>query len=130
MPPRLSRARKRPAGRSGAAADLLDRRYTGGVLRAFATLTLLLTCGLAGACSSDHADKRCKDVCRREAQCVDGAGLPAPSAEGEQNRFDQAECAAACSTLLRDSRGKELVEKHLTCVEKAGEDCEKILACE
>ena len=95
-----------------------------------ALLAALLLCGLAGACSSDHADKDCKDVCRREAQCVDGEVVPAPTAEGEQNRFDQAECVAACSTLLRDKRGKELVEKHLACVKQAGESCDAILACE
>jgi hypothetical protein len=83
---------------------------------------------LAAACSSEGASNDCKNVCRKEAACVDQAADEGKEDE-EQNRFDQSECIAACDALNRDPVGKTLVEKHRECAEKAGDDCAALLQC-
>ncbi|HLU67117.1 MAG TPA: hypothetical protein VKZ63_12625 [Kofleriaceae bacterium] len=89
-----------------------------------------LVCALAAAaCASQSSPQECKDVCRREAVCVELEAERGPGAE-EQNRFDQSECVAACTALQRDPRGKELVARHVECAAKAGDDCEALLACD
>ena len=87
---------------------------------------ILLLLFLAG-CATDRASKECKEVCRREAQCVEEA---AETPEGADSKFDQSECVAACSALQRDPDGKELVATHVACAEKAKDDCAALLDCQ
>ena len=81
---------------------------------------------LATACSSEGTSNDCKDVCRREASCVDQ--VDDGKEDEEQNKFDQSECIAACDALTRDEVGKKLVEKHRDCAE-AAKDCTALLQC-
>jgi hypothetical protein len=83
---------------------------------------------LATACSSEGTSNECKEVCRREAACVDQVADDDKEDE-EQNRFDQSECIAACDALSRDEVGKELVKKHKECADKAKDDCAALLQC-
>jgi hypothetical protein len=84
---------------------------------------------LATACSSEGTSNECKEVCRREASCVDQIGDEGKEDDEEQNKFDQGECIAACDALSRDEVGKELVAKHKECADKAGDDCAALLEC-
>ena len=82
---------------------------------------------LAG-CSSEGSSSDCKDVCRREASCVDQIDDDGKEEDEEQNKFDQSECIAACDALRRDEVGRELVEKHTKCAKEA-KDCAALLQC-
>ena len=84
---------------------------------------------LATACSSEGASKDCKDVCRKEANCVDTIADEGKDDDEEQNKFDQGECIAACDALSRDEVGKKLVEKHQECAKNAKGDCAALLQC-
>ena len=88
-------------------------------------LALALAPALSG-CAADRASADCKNVCRREAQCVEEAADDKP---GGDVRFDQSECVAACSALQRDEDGKKLVAEHVACVGKA-KTCDEVLACQ
>ena len=90
-------------------------------------LALLLL--LAAACSSEGTSSDCKDVCRKEARCVDKVNDEGVEEDEEQNRFDQSECIAACDALSRDQVGTKLVVKHKDCVDEAKDDCAAILQC-
>ena len=83
----------------------------------------------AAACSSEGTSPDCKEVCRKEAACVDQVVVDDDKDDEEQNRFDQSECIAACDALSRDEVGKKLVEKHTECALKAGKDCAALLLC-
>jgi hypothetical protein len=89
-------------------------------------LALLLLA--APACSSEGTSSECKEVCRREASCVDKVNDESVEEDEEQNRFDQSECVAACDALSRDEVGKELVKKHKECADRA-KDCAALLKC-
>lgn len=92
-------------------------------------LGLLLLVVSAPACSSEGASNECKEICHKEASCVDQLGDQAKSEEDEeQNKFDQGECIAACDALTRDEVGKKLVDKHKECAAKA-KDCAALLQC-
>lgn len=82
-------------------------------------------------CASERASTECKEVCRKQAQCVDQKREAASDGEAgsDQNKFDQSECIAACTALLRDEQGKKLVEQHVGCVDRAANDCAALLAC-
>ena len=77
-------------------------------------------------CAADRASADCKNVCRREAQCVEEAAEEKPTVDA---RFDQSECVAACSALQRDEDGKKLVADHVACVGKAS-GCDAVMACQ
>jgi hypothetical protein len=95
------------------------------VLPRIALALLLLA---PAACSSEGASTECKEICRREASCVDQLGDEGKSEDEEQNKFDQGECIAACDALTRDEVGKKLVDKHKECAAKAT-DCAALLQC-
>jgi hypothetical protein len=103
------------------------------VRSAFSTLVSLLLSSLllATGCASERASNECKDVCRKQAQCVDQQREAAGDGEAgsDQNKFDQSECVAACTALLRDEQGKKIVEQHVACIDRAGADCTALLAC-
>jgi hypothetical protein len=98
------------------------------VPRWLSILTLLLS--LAG-CASERSSPECKDVCRKQARCVDIKGEAAGVAVGarEQNKFDQSECINACTMLQRVGEGKKFVGDHVACVTRAKDDCAAVLEC-
>ena len=96
-------------------------------------LALLLASVLA-ACATERSSPECKDVCSKQARCVDQKGEAAapgspPATIPEQTKFDQSECIAACTSLRRDAEGDKIVKRHVACFDKAGEDCAAMLAC-
>lgn len=95
--------------------------------------SILVASLLAIGCASERASPECKEVCRKQARCVEQKGEAAangalPGAV-EQNKFDQSECIAVCTALRRDAEGEKLVEQHVACVTRAKEDCAALLAC-
>jgi hypothetical protein len=93
-------------------------------------LTACIVAALASGCTSERSSPECKEVCRKQARCVDKKSEAAAAAgQNDQNRFDQTECIASCTSLQRDREGKRLVEQVRACVAGAGEDCDALLAC-
>jgi len=106
------------------------------VVRCLACLLVFLL----AACASERSSPECKEVCQKQARCVDqkveaaalnAAGSPAGGApeRAEQTKFDQSECVAACTALRRDVEGEKIVQKHVACVNGAAGECGAILAC-
>jgi hypothetical protein len=63
----------------------------------------------------------CKEVCKREAECVDTTASKMP--------FDEKECVAACAALEHDKADNGAkVQQHIDCVKKQ-HDCAAILEC-
>ncbi len=85
-----------------------------------AALSLLLALAVLAGCAAPRS-QRCREMCRREARCVD-------TSEETELTFDADECEAACTALERDAEGKRLVDDHATCLGQA-ESCEQVLAC-
>lgn len=83
-------------------------------------LRLLLIASLV-ACTQPRS-QQCREICKREADCVDQTGNKIP--------FDEKECVAACGVLeadVADNRAK--VERHAACIRQT-QDCTKVLECE
>jgi hypothetical protein len=63
----------------------------------------------------------CKEVCKREAECVDATGSKMP--------FDEKECVAACAALENDAADNGAkVMRHIDCVHKQ-QACAGVLEC-
>lgn len=63
----------------------------------------------------------CKEVCKREAECMDSTGSKAP--------FDEKECVAACAVLEHDvEHSAAKVQRHHDCVMHAA-TCPAALEC-
>ena len=62
----------------------------------------------------------CKEVCKREAECVDTTASKMP--------FDEKECVAACAALENDPENSAKVVRHIDCVHKQ-QACGTILEC-
>ncbi|CAN5870934.1 hypothetical protein BH11MYX3_BH11MYX3_24110 [soil metagenome] len=63
----------------------------------------------------------CKEVCKREAECVDATGSKMP--------FDEKECVAACAALENDAADNGAkVMRHIDCVHKQ-QSCAAVLEC-
>lgn len=96
-------------------------------MRALLALWLI---AIASGCTSERTSPECKEVCRKQARCVEEQrGETAAGAAAEQNKFDQAECIAACTSLQRDREGRKRVEQHVACVERVKDACPALLAC-
>jgi hypothetical protein len=81
--------------------------------------TLLLAVLLA-ACTEPRS-AACKEVCKREAECVEETGSKMP--------FDEKECVAACSALEQDvAVNAAKVQRHVDCVHKQP-SCTAVLEC-
>lgn len=79
---------------------------------------LLLASLLLGACTQQRS-AMCKEVCKREAECVDATASKMP--------FDEKECVAACAALEADkSDNGAKVVRHVECVHKQ-QDCRAVL---
>jgi hypothetical protein len=63
----------------------------------------------------------CKEVCRREAECIDSTASKVP--------FDEKECVAACAALEHDvEHSAAKVARHIECV-RAQKTCPAVLEC-
>jgi hypothetical protein len=63
----------------------------------------------------------CREVCKREAECIEETGSKMP--------FDEKECVAACSALEQDtSVNAAKVQRHIDCVHKQ-QTCSAVLEC-
>ena len=79
----------------------------------FALLALLLI-----ACTQPRS-ARCKEVCKREADCIDSSGKPIP--------FDEKECVAACAVLEADvADNGAKVQNHVDCINRQ-QSCSTVL---
>ena len=81
----------------------------------------LLLIALLAACTQPRS-QRCREICKREADCVDQTGNKIP--------FDEKECIAACSVLeddVADNAAK--VARHAECVKRA-QACGDVLECQ
>ena len=87
------------------------------VLLALAPLALA---ALLAACMEPRSAS-CRDVCKREAECVEETSSKMP--------FDEKECVAACSALELDSTvNAAKVQRHIECVNKQP-SCTAVLEC-
>ena len=75
---------------------------------------------LFSACTEPRSAS-CREVCKREAECVEETGSKMP--------FDEKECVAACSALEQDvSVNAAKVQRHIDCVTKQ-QSCSAVLEC-
>jgi hypothetical protein len=82
-------------------------------------LVVALTLVLA-ACTEPRS-AACKEVCKREAECVDSTTSKMP--------FDEKECVAACAALEHDvADNGAKVQRHIDCVHKQ-QSCAAVLEC-
>lgn len=80
---------------------------------------LLLALLLAGC--TEPRSAACKQVCNREAKCIDETDSKIP--------FDEKECIAACAALEQDeSTSAAKVKRHVDCVQKQS-SCAAVLEC-
>jgi hypothetical protein len=80
---------------------------------------LLLLAAFAGC--TEPRSAACKEVCKREAECVDATSSKMP--------FDEKECIAACAALENDvADNGAKVQRHRDCVNKQ-QSCEAVLEC-
>ena len=80
----------------------------------------LLLAALLAACTEPRSEA-CKEVCRREAECVEETNSKMP--------FDEKECVAACSALEQDAAvNAATVQRHIECVHRQ-QTCAAVLEC-
>ena len=88
------------------------------------TTAALLTLMLA-ACTEPRS-AACKEVCKREAECIDSSGI---DTTGGKPPFDEKECIAACAALEHDiEHSAAKVARHIDCVTKQT-TCPGVLEC-
>ena len=76
---------------------------------------------LAGAGCTEPRSTACKEVCKREAECIDTVGSKSP--------FDEKECIAACAALEHDVENSAAkVQQHIACVNQQT-SCPAVLEC-
>jgi len=78
----------------------------------------LLVLLLAGCTEPRSAE--CKEVCKREAECVEETNA--------KLAFDEKECVAACAALEHDADNAAKVKRHADCVHKQ-QSCAAVLEC-
>jgi hypothetical protein len=72
------------------------------------------------ACTEPRSAK-CKEVCKREAECIDVTSSKMP--------FDEKECIAACAALENDQADNGAkVARHIECV-RGKQACDAVLEC-
>jgi hypothetical protein len=85
-----------------------------------ALLLAMVTASVLGGCTEPRSTA-CKEVCKREAECVDQTGNKIP--------FDEKECIAACAALEHDvEHSAAKVQRHIECVTKQP-TCAAVLEC-
>lgn len=81
---------------------------------------VLIAALLAAGCTEPRS-AACRDVCKREAECVEETASKMP--------FDEKECIAACAALEHDqSVNAAKVQRHIDCVNKQ-QSCKAVLEC-
>jgi hypothetical protein len=76
---------------------------------------------LAGVGCTEPRSAACKEVCKREAECIDTVGSKSP--------FDEKECIAACAALEHDvETSAAKVQQHIACVNQQT-SCPAVLEC-
>lgn len=64
----------------------------------------------------------CREVCKREAECVEETGSKGP--------FEEKECIAACTALEQDNTNSGAkVQRHRDCVMRKQITCSAVLEC-
>jgi hypothetical protein len=82
---------------------------------------IIIFCAGASAGCTEPRSAACKEVCKREAECVDATGNKVP--------FDEKECIAACAALEHDvEHSAAKVARHIDCVNKQ-QACPAVLEC-
>jgi hypothetical protein len=75
----------------------------------------------SGAGCTEPRSTACKEVCKREAECIDTLGSKSP--------FDEKECIAACAALEHDVENSAAkVQQHIACVNQQT-SCPAVLEC-
>ncbi len=81
----------------------------------------LLLAAIAAVGCTEPRSAVCKEVCKREAECVDTTASKMP--------FDEKECVAACAALENDvADNGAKVKRHIDCVHKQ-QACAAVLEC-
>jgi outer membrane murein-binding lipoprotein Lpp len=76
---------------------------------------------LVAAGCTEPRSPACKEVCKREAECIDQTASKAP--------FDEKECIAACAVLEHDVENSAAkVQHHIACVNQQT-SCAAVLEC-
>jgi hypothetical protein len=82
-------------------------------------LVLIALVALVGC--TEPRSARCKETCKREAECIDATNSKMP--------FDEKECIAACAALESDQADNGAkVTRHIECV-RSKQACEAVLEC-
>jgi len=85
------------------------------------TLLLAIAVTAAAAGCTEPRSPACKEVCKREAECIDATSSKVP--------FDEKECIAACAALEHDvDHSAAKVRRHIECVTKQ-QACAAVLEC-
>ena len=85
----------------------------------FAMLAALAAVPASGC--TEPRSAACKEVCKREAECIDATASKAP--------FDEKECIAACAALEHDVENSAAkVQHHIACVNRQT-SCPAVLEC-
>jgi hypothetical protein len=89
-------------------------------------LLAMVTLWAAAAACTEPRSTACKEVCKREAECVDSTGV---DSAGNKLPFDEKECIAACAALEHDvEHSAAKVQRHIDCVNKQ-QACPAVLEC-
>jgi len=84
------------------------------------TLAVLVSLVSLVSCTEPRSDS-CREVCKREAECIEETGNKMP--------FEEKECVAACAALEQDkAHSAATVRRHLDCVRKQT-TCSAVLEC-
>jgi hypothetical protein len=82
--------------------------------------SVLIAAVLLAACTEPRS-ATCREVCKREAECVEETGSKMP--------FDEKECMAACAALEHDAANNAAkVQRHIDCIRKQT-SCAAVLEC-
>lgn len=85
------------------------------------TLLLAAILTAAGFACTEPRSIACKEVCKREAECIDATASKIP--------FDEKECIAACAALEHDvEHSAAKVARHIDCVSQQ-KTCPAVLEC-
>lgn len=82
---------------------------------------VLFALAVVSASCTEPRSTACKEVCKREAECIDSTGSKIP--------FDEKECIAACAALEHDVQNSAAkVQRHVACVAQQT-SCAAVLEC-
>jgi hypothetical protein len=83
-------------------------------------MRVLLLLALLAGCTEPRS-VQCREICKREADCVEETGNKTP--------FEEKECVAACAALEADvANSAAKVQRHADCVRRQT-TCAGVLEC-